>query len=77
MRSIIRRASSLIFLISLHLFVAVSYAQEAPAGRVVTLTDWGLRLPILGLIVLFTLVVTGVFFYFAVRNLQRTRTPQN
>ena len=61
-----------VFLIGMYLFTAVASAQDSPAGRTVTLADWQLRLPIIGVIVLLTLLITGLFFYFAARNIRRT-----
>ncbi len=75
MRTLIRQAQGLVLLIGLHLLTAVASAQDTPAGRVVTTADWQLRLPVIGLIVVFTLLVTGVFFYYAARNLRRS-TPR-
>lgn len=74
MRTIMYHVLRCLFLISIFMVTAVAYAQDTPVGRTVTTADWQLRLPIIGLIVVFTLLVTGTFFYFAARKLRRT-TP--
>lgn len=58
------------------MMTAVVEAQDTPIGRAVTKSDWQDRLPALVIIMIFTLTVTGLFFYYAIRNLRQS-APRN
>ena len=61
----------LISVLLILMMTSVAYAQETPVGRAVTRADWEDHFPVLAIIVIFTLTVTGIFFYLAIRNLRR------
>ncbi|MEQ8677676.1 MAG: hypothetical protein RLP44_18265 [Aggregatilineales bacterium] len=70
-----RTSRLLLRLISISMILmmtAVVEAQETPVGRAVTKDDWQDRLPVLGIIMVFTIIVTGTFFYYAIRNMRQS-----